>query len=89
MSIEATIHRAELDAQTGRVGKAIDALRLALRLRPQHPRATRVLGMLLVQAGRLAEAEQLLRRMVEAAPTVPQHRNNLANALAAAGRSVA
>jgi predicted O-linked N-acetylglucosamine transferase (SPINDLY family) len=27
--------------------------------------------------------------MVEAAPTVPQHRNNLANALAAAGRSAA
>lgn len=86
MSIENTIRRAELEAQEGRIGKAIDSLRFALRLKPNHPQTTRVLGMLLAQAGRLAEAEQVLRRMVQAAPTVPAHRNNLANVLASADR---
>lgn len=86
MSIEVTIHQARLDAQSGRIGKAIDALRLALRLRPDHPHATQVLAMLLVQAGRHAEAEHLLRRAVQLAPASPDLRNNLANVLSSAGR---
>ncbi|MGA1046263.1 MAG: tetratricopeptide repeat protein, partial [Phycisphaerales bacterium] len=86
MSIETTIARAELDAKSGRIDRAIDALRLALRLKPNHPQATGVLGRLLVQAGRLDEAERLLARLVQGAPAVPDYRNNLANVLAAADR---
>jgi predicted O-linked N-acetylglucosamine transferase (SPINDLY family) len=86
MSIETTIQRAQLDAQSGRIDRAIDGLRFALRLRPNHPQATGVLGRLLVQAGRLDEAERVLARLVQRAPTVPDYRNNLANVLAAADR---
>ncbi len=41
--------------------------------------------MLLLQSGRTDEARRVLQRMVEVAPKVPEHRNNLANVLAAAG----
>jgi len=86
VSVDHTIRQAQLDAQSGRIGRAIDSLRLALRLHPNQPQATRVLAMLLVQAGRFAEAEHLLRRMVQLAPKSPDHRNNLANVLTSAGK---
>lgn len=87
MSIETTIRRAEVDAQNGRIDRAIEGLRLALRVRPGQPQVIGTLGRLLAQAGRFADAERTLARLVHMAPTVPEHRNNLANVLSAAGRS--
>lgn len=85
MSIENAVQNAEQQARSGGIDAAIGSLRVLLRLHRNHPLATRVLGMLLVQSGRVDEARRVLQRMVEFAPSVPEFRNNLANALVAAG----
>ena len=85
MSIETSVRNAEHEARSGRIDAAIGSLRVLLRVHPNHPLATRALGMLLLQSGRTDEARRVLQRMVDVAPKVPEHRNNLANVLAAAG----
>lgn len=65
---------------------ASDAARRALRLRPTHPGAGSLLGLQLLDEGRVPEAIGQLREVVRRQPANASYRNNLAVALARAGR---
>ncbi len=86
MAIERTLERAMQDAQAGRLRQAIDTVRVAMRLSPNHPTGIRVLGVLLLQAGDHEQAVQVLRRGVAQQPKAADLHSNLGNALYSLGR---
>ena len=86
MSAEGPVQRALRDAREGRLDAAVAALRFLVQRQPANLEAVQALGLLLTQAGQVAQAVHQLARAVQAAPQVPAFRNNLANALMAAGR---
>src|ERR1700741_3756452 len=54
--------------RAGRVADAEVGCRAGLAVTPSHPLSLELLGFMLVQQRRFAEAEQVLRRLVEFAP---------------------
>lgn len=81
MSLERTLQRAMQDAESGRLRQAIDSVRVALRLSPNHPAGMRVLGMLLVQAGEFEQAHQVLQRAIAQQPGAADLHSNMGNVL--------
>ncbi len=88
MASDTTLERALKDAQEGRLDAALASLRILIKRKPQDLDAAQIFGLLLLQAGEIAQAIHHLGRAVAAAPRVPQYRNNYANALMTARRPV-
>ncbi len=86
MASDSTLQRALDDAQEGRIGSALASMRLLVKRKPNDFDAAQVLGMLLLQAGEVAQAIHHLGRAVAAAPNVAGYRNNYANSLLSARR---
>jgi len=70
----------------GRVDEAIDAYRAALKLRPEHAEAVKLLGNALSRKSENAEALRHLGRLTELRPRDWQARRDLGHALQRAGR---
>ena len=81
MSREITLERALKDANDGKLDAALASLRLLIKRKPNDFDAVQIFGMLLMQAGEMAQAIHHLGRAVAAAPNVTAYRNNYANAL--------
>jgi predicted TPR repeat methyltransferase len=64
--------------QLGRSDEAVELIRTALRITPNHPDAHNNLGNIHKECGRLAEAEACYRRSLECAPGHHNARGNLA-----------
>jgi len=95
-AVEPALHRAAAErlmakAQALRAeGRPIDALAAveqAVATDPSSVNAAYMHGVFLTNFGRLAEAETVLRRVIEAAPDLPNPRDALATNLLAQGRS--
>lgn len=71
--------------KAGRGAEALEHYRAAVEQEPGSAEANTVYGLMLLQAGRAAEAEAPLRRAVEIAPRHPAARMNLAQWLAHQG----
>ena len=87
MSSEKTLERAMKDANDGKLDAALASVRLLIKRKPQDLDAVQIFGMLLMQAGEMAQAIHHLGRAVAAAPNVTAYRNNYANALMNNGRA--
>ena len=87
MSREITLERALKDANDGKLDAALASLRLLIKRKPNDFDAVQIFGMLLMQAGEMAQAIHHLGRAVAAAPNVTAYRNNYANALMNNGRA--
>jgi predicted O-linked N-acetylglucosamine transferase (SPINDLY family) len=70
----------------GDVAAAETLLREVIALRPRHPEALHLLGVLCAQSGRVAEAAELLRQAVALKPYFTEAQSNLGAALVAAGQ---
>ena len=70
----------------GEAAEALSALRQALALRPDFPKAHINAGVLLEEQGRLAEALDHFRRAVDLVPDDARALNNIVIALSRAGR---
>jgi predicted O-linked N-acetylglucosamine transferase (SPINDLY family) len=70
----------------GNVAAAETLLREVIALRPRHPEALHLLGVLCAQSGRVAEAAELLRQAVALKPYFTEAQSNLGAALVAAGQ---
>ncbi len=81
MSLPTLLRQARSAAQSGRLDRAIANAERALREHPGNAEAGTLLGFLLVQAGRAADAVAVLSRVAAAAPGQPGPLNDLANAL--------
>ena len=66
--------------------EAITALRRAIELKPDFPRALCNLGGMLGDSGHVAESEAMLRRALELDPDSPQTLTNLGSVLSDSGR---
>ena len=86
MASESPIQRAIRDAREGRLDSGIASLRFLVQRQPGNLDALQALGLLLTQAGQVAQAAHHLSRAVAAAPQVPGFRNNYAIALMSLGR---
>ena len=76
-----TLHLAGLiAARTGRDDLAVLSLDAAVRLRPDFADAHNILGIVLVQHRRLAEAVTCFRRALGAGPDFAMAHSNLGNA---------
>ena len=80
------LQRALEDARSGRLPTALATVRLLVQHKPGDAEALQVLGLLLVQSGQHAQAVHHLQRAVAVSHGASAARNNLGNALAAAGR---
>ena len=87
MSREITLEKALKDANDGKLDAALASLRLLIKRKPNDLDAVQIFGMLLMQAGEMAQAIHHLGRAVAAAPNVTGYRNNYANALMNNGRA--
>ncbi|MBP2229551.1 tetratricopeptide (TPR) repeat protein [Azospirillum agricola] len=79
-----TIMRAH---QQGELDGAEAGYRAFLEGQPDHVQALQMLGLLLMQRRRPAEAVDVFRRVVDAQPSVPDHWANFGGMLRAAGRA--
>ena len=70
----------------GRLPQAEAAYRRVCEMQPGNALACHLLGLVVFQLGRSAEAIDLLRRSIELAPTNVEFRNNLAGMLGSLGR---
>ena len=80
------IRLAEAQEEAGQLTAAIQSVRTAIRLRPEHAEAHAYLGLLLADAGDTEGAIASLRRAVELKPGYVRAWNNLGSALRKAGR---
>jgi predicted O-linked N-acetylglucosamine transferase (SPINDLY family) len=72
--------------QAGRIDEADRAYRAVLAARADQPDALNLLGVLCLERGRIAEAEQLIARAVQVSPQQPLFHLHLGNAQRAAGK---
>ena len=72
--------------KAGDLDGAEAAYRRLLEENPEHPRALHLLGLVLHQRGRPAEAVELIGKSIELDPRDPEAHNNLGNALRKLGR---
>lgn len=70
----------------GRLGKAQQAYRAALKVMPGHPRALHLLGVIAHKTGRSDAAVKLISQAIKRPPRVAVFHNNLGNALRQIGR---
>jgi protein O-GlcNAc transferase len=78
--------RAQREAAAGRIDAALSMVRLHIKMRPKDLDAVNLLGTLLQDAGRSAEAIVHYERLLAMAPDRPAYRHNYANALLDAKR---
>ncbi|WP_207459134.1 tetratricopeptide repeat protein [Azospirillum sp. SYSU D00513] len=73
--------------QAGRLAEAESLYAEALRVRPGHPDALHLRGMIACQTGRFAEGAELIGRAIAGNGSAPDYHANLAHALQALGRA--
>lgn len=73
--------------QSGRLPEAEEIYRRILEVRPNHPDALHLLGLVVHHRGEHDKAAQLIRRAIKQSPREGRFYGNLGNVLAAAGRS--
>jgi predicted O-linked N-acetylglucosamine transferase (SPINDLY family) len=78
--------RAQREAAAGRIDAALSMVRLHIKMRPKDLDAVNLLGSLLQDAGRSAEAIVHYERLLALAPDRAAYRHNYANALIDAKR---
>ena len=78
--------RAHREAAAGRIDAALSMVRLHIKMRPKDLDAVNLLGTLLQDAGRSAEAIVHYERLIAMAPDRAAFRHNYANALLDAKR---
>jgi predicted CXXCH cytochrome family protein len=72
----ALVHR-----RMGKINEAIDSLKKAIALDPEHPQAANNLGGMLGETGHFLEAEEAYRQAIRAQPDFAAAHTNLANLL--------
>ena len=87
LSIDEALRLAVRHQDAGRVDEAEKLYRAVLAIVPSHPLALDLLGVLLNQNGRCAEAIAPLERAVSLDPAEAEPRQHLANALTELGRA--
>ena len=83
---DARFHLGNLLRDQGRLTEAIDAYRMALARRPDHPSLLNNLGLALFDAGAHADAERSYRAALALVPAHRQALGNLVHVLCRAGR---